>query len=535
MKKLFLVLILLISLTVPVFSEEPQDLEGAVLALETTSEEQENKIELTIRKTTYELEVYDQTMILLETSGEGQLEFESLDPSIVSVDATGYMRAISSGSTDIIIRFVPSQGESLSETISVQVLRDDGAILLKETEFYLIRDLYFDVAYSLEGSIEEGELIWESSKPSVASVENGRVTGKSIGSTTIRVSSKEVSASMNVYVTAPLQALAYNPEKLDMILGEETELPPLVYAPYDTTTSKEASVKIVDPTILELSNNKITALKVGQTKVIAEINGVFGELVVNVRPEKNKKGANIITLKTESQDQNQISFKAPDLALYEKELYSINLPLTETLEFLDTRDEGDIFIILDDSLYSNDMKKIDELVLAQEIMEKLEGKLIRIHLLNQNNQPKVIYEFKHGAESVLDLKFTVKELKESDSLYSLVNTKVYHASFASKEGFPPLTSVKIPAQATDAHYKQLHFIYQVKNNALSENNQEVSIDSQDYLNIELEGSSYLITLSKVSTVDDSKVIVTLSIVLFLSLLSGLLFYYYKAHYINKKV
>lgn len=535
MKKLFLILILLISLTVPVFSEEPQALEGAVLAQANTNTEEENKIELTVSKKTYELEADNQSLILFQTSGEGQLEFESKDPSIVSVDASGYMRPVSAGSTEIIIRFVSSQGESLSETIAVTVLSDEGAILLKETEFYLIRDLYFDVAYTLEGPIQPSELIWESSKPSVASVENGRVTGKSIGSTTIRVSSGDAVASMSVYVTAPLQALAYNPEKIEMVLGQESELPPLVYAPYDTTSSKEASVKVMDPSILQLTNNTITALKIGQTKVIADINGVLGELTVIVRPEKNKRGANLITLKTESQDQDQISFKAPDLSLYDKELYSIHLPLEETLKFLETRDEADIFIILDDSLYGNDMKKIDELVLDQKIMENFTGKLIRIHLLNQNNQPKMIYEFKNGATNELDLKFTVKELKENDPLYALVKTKVYYASFSSKTGFPALTSAKIPAQATDAHYKQLHFIYQVKNNVLSENNQEVSIDSQDYLNIDLEGNSYLITLSKVSNVDDSKVIITLSIVLFLSLMSGLLFYYYKAHYINKKV
>lgn len=530
MGKVIMVVLLSLSTLMPVFSEESHLDDKVITIVDEKVEEEKEVRELVINKKSYDLDVYSRKQLSIDSYSEGgQLSFISLDPKIVSVDDEGFMVASSPGKTSIEVRLSFPEEDDLLETISVQVLQDDGLINFKESEFFLIRDLYFDVEYSLEGNIKPQELIWESSNPSVAGVENGRVNGLKIGTTRITASAKDVSASMEVTVTAPLKGLAFNPDKIEMIIGEEKELPSIVYAPYDTTTAKNPIFSINDDEVVVLDGTVLQAQKVGETKVFAKINDIVTELSIIVRPDKNSRDADVLTLMIESQDEDQITFRNPDLSLYQNNYFSLHLPVEETLAFLEDKKTADILIVLDDILYAEDMKAIDEMMIEQEIVALFEGKDIRIHLLNKDNIPEIVYEFSHGSENNINLKYNVNELVENDELFSLVQTQAYHLFFDNNEGFPEKTVAKVPAKATGSHYKLLHFVYEVKDQELSDTNQELTIDSQDYLNIDLTGDNYLITLSKVSNVNDSKVIVTLSVILFISLLSGVLFYYYKAH------
>lgn len=548
MNKLLLVFALLFSTIVPVSSEELQDIDEKNVAVVEEGEDEntqedvesdpESQVELIINTKSYQVEVFSSSKINFVNDGESTYSFISLNPKIATVDSQGYINGVSVGKTEIEIKLTPKLGEPITEKVTVEVFGiepNPGSIKFTESEFFLIRDLYFEVEYLLEGGLDSSSLIWESSRPSVAEVENGRVTGLEIGSTIITAYSGDASASMEVYVSAPLKNLAYNPEHLEMLVGESKDLPSLVYAPYDTTTDQAPVISVEDPTIVALENNVIIAKSVGKTIIRAAINDIVAELSIEVRPEKSESGANIITMQIESIQGEQITFKTSDLSLYNHQLFSIVFPIKETLDFMKDKTEMDFFIVLDDSMYSKDMKKIDEIILAEEIMRELGDKTMRVHLLNQNNVPMFIYEFHQGHNLALNLKHSVYEVQEKDPLFSLVNTMAYHVSFKNNGNFPEGTIVKIPAQATDSHYKQLHFVYQVKNNKLVDTDQEIMIDSQDYLNLEVTGESYLITLSKVSKTNDSGVIVTLSIVLFGVLISGIGVYYYKVYYKNKKV
>ena len=543
MGKVITVFFLLTSTITPVLSQESESLDtnetNFVVVEEKTTKEttQEDALEeeevestLIINKKSYELEVHSSKRITIdEVSETGELSFTSLDPKIVSVDNAGTMNALSSGKTSIEIRLSLEGQDDLVELVSVEVLKESGVVRFKEAEFFLIRTLYFDVAYKLEGNIKASELIWESSDPSIASVENGRVTGLKLGTAKITASSHDSSASMTVHVTAPLKSLAFNPETIEMFIGEEKSLPGLVYAPYDTTTAKDPVFTVEDDGVVELDGTTLHANKVGETKITASINDVKTELKVLVRPNKNSRDADILTLNIDSQDEEQITFTNPDLSNHDNNYFSVNLPIEETVEYLKDKQSADIFIMLEDSFYYDGMKAMDELIIDQAIMEMFEGKDIRIHLLNKNNVPQIVYEFSEASSHSINLKYSVNELDEKDELFSLVQTQAYQVIFENDLGFPNKTVAKIPALALDSHFKQLHFIYEVRNKELVDTEQELTIDSNDYLNVELESNHYLITLSKVSNVNDSKVIVTLSLVLFTSLISGVLFYYYKTH------
>lgn len=544
MGKVVMVFFLLMSTIAPVFSQESEtedSNEPKLTAREETEEtneevsdqDEEETIEarLMVSKQSYTLEAHSSIQISIdEVSEQDKLSFKSKDSKIVSVDDAGFMNALSAGETSVEIRLNLEDEDDLVENISIKVLEESGRVKFKSSEFFLIRDLYFDVDYVLEGNIKASELIWESSDPSIAAVENGRVTGLKLGSATITASSADSLASMKVYVSAPLKSLAFNPDRLEMIIGDQTELPSLVYAPYDTTTNKNPVFTLEkDNGVVELDGKTLRAKKVGESTIKASIGEIVTELTILVRPDKNSRDADLITLNIESQDQEQITFVNPDLSVYKNKYFSINLPTEESIEFLRDKDSADIFIMLDDILFDDDMKAIDEMIIDKEIMEVFEGKDVRVHLLNQKNKPQIVYEFSQAHHQAVNLKVIVNDIDEKDDLFALVQTQAYQVLFNNLEGFPQGTVAKIPAEKLDSHLKQLHFVYEVKNKSLIDTGQELSIDSKNYLNVELNGDHYLITLSKVSSVNDSKVIVTLSLILFTSLISGVLFYYHKTH------
>ncbi len=516
----------------PVFANESKKESNLLETQLAAVDKEEDKNPIKINKREYTLEAYSSVPIEYELEGEGNLQFKSLDEAIVTVNNAGLMSSVSSGTTEVVVSFENKEGIH-EEKVKVNVLEDKGKISFNKEKFYLIRDLYFDIDYKLEGGIKAHEIIWESSNPSVARVENGRVYGQSIGKTLITASARNASASMEVHVTVPLKGMAFNPEKIEMYLGEEVDIPSLVYVPYDTTSSKSANISLVDGDILSIENNKIIAKQVGTGIIRAQINEIVADLEVTVLPKKNQRGADLLELLVESKDEKQMTLHIPDLSIYgDSNLFAISLPSEETIEFIEDKDTADIFLVLEDKFYSNNMERIDELVISKEIMEKMNKKEINFHLLNQGNIPKAVYTFKNSMASDINLKYSLDMIDDHDELFALTKTKAYHLQFMNKNGFPAGTELKIPAQLLGNNYKQLHFVYHLEDYELQDTQQELMIDSSDYLNVNVSHDDYIITLTKVASTDDSKIIITLSIILFITLLSGFGFYYYKSH--NKK-
>ncbi|CAM3662162.1 Ig-like domain-containing protein [Erysipelothrix urinaevulpis] len=487
---------------------------------------------LTIKKKKYTLEAFSSVPLEVETKGNGALRYKSENTAVVTVDNAGLMSAVSEGSTNVLVLY-DYNGEIYEEEVSVTVLADKGSISFAKKEFFLIRGLSFDIEYKLDGGIKAHEIIWESSNPKVARVENGRVYGQGIGTATISASVRNVVAKMEVHVTVPLKGLEFNPTDIEIAVGETLEIPSLVYVPYDTTTKKSAKYSIEDPNIVSLDNQVITANKVGTTKIFAQINEVIAELNIKVMPKKSISGAHLVELTQESVNEQQITYHIPDMDIYGEGEFALSLPVDETIEFLKDKEKTDIFILLEDKMYRDNMKMIDQMIIDEKIMMAIKNQKVNVHLLNSTNLPVATYTFENSISSDIDLKYSLENVDEKDELYALTKTKTYYLKFKNKNGFPAKTTVKLPAAMMGNHYKQLHFIYEMSGKELLDTHQEVMIDHADLLEIDIVNSDYLITFKKIAQTDDSTVIKVLSIALFVSLLSGFGIYYTKAHYKKK--
>lgn len=479
-----------------------------------------SRLEYTIEKDATVKLVYN----LEENAG---IKFSSKDPSIVSVDEHGTIQGRKAGNTTLTLT-VEKDDRKEEYEITIIVFERTGSVKFEYKEINLSRDHSYKMPYKIEGNVSDQELIWESDNPSIASVENGTITGHKIGTTQIHVSAPNTRDTVIVRVVAPLRELVFNPESMKLTVGHEKEMADLVFVPYDTTTSKDVEYVIEDDTIVSIKDNRVKALKAGTTNIVAKIGDVSATMAVEVEPQLTESGSNIVEMKIEDLENGQMVLFHDDLSQYKANTFALKLPTRDIVTYLNENDSLDLIIVLHDKLYEEGMKKIEVFELSEQIMALLNDKTLNVHLLNQANKPMMIYEFNSSQSKAMDLRFNISKMSEMELNQYNIKGNAYSLLFKNKYGFPLGTVVRIPAEKIDAHFNQLHFIYEIAKDELVDTNQAIAIDSQDYLELEVSENNYVITLTKISAKSDAKVIATLSVVL-LILLGAFGFAYFKKH------
>ena len=125
-------------------------------------------------------------------------------------------------------------------------------------------------------------VIWESSDELIATVVDGAVTGKSVGTATITAKAGEQSATCTVTVSKiPVSSITINGAKPTLVEGDTLILTATITpsdASYKTVTwtSSNGTVATVD------QNGKVTAKSVGTAKIKATADGVTAECTITV-------------------------------------------------------------------------------------------------------------------------------------------------------------------------------------------------------------------------------------------------------------
>ncbi|MCR2807455.1 Ig-like domain-containing protein [Paenibacillus soyae] len=150
---------------------------------------------------------------------------------------------------------------------------------------------------------------WTSSDVTVATVAQGKVTPKAIGTTKITVSYRGVSRSIDVTVYPSITKLKAEKTTIDGFKGIEGELPKITGTTFDGSSvdvSKLVKWTVSDDEIAELEDGVWTAKKLGETTFTGTLQGMKVEvdLVVHLKP---------IKLLAEAKDVSIILGKASDL------------------------------------------------------------------------------------------------------------------------------------------------------------------------------------------------------------------------------
>lgn len=189
------------------------------------------------------------------------------DESIAVVDK-GRVSGIASGKT--IIRAIYGNKEAVSN-VKV-VLPVTSLNIEKESLKININDTSIIKTTIMPEEASNQELNWESSNPSIATVDNGTVKGISEGTTIITASIDGKKVTCEVKVMIPADSIKLNKTKINLKKGASETLSATISPSYvtDNTITWTSS----DEKIVKVDNNgKVTGMKTGKATITAEING----------------------------------------------------------------------------------------------------------------------------------------------------------------------------------------------------------------------------------------------------------------------
>lgn len=234
-------------------------------------------------------------------------KWTSANTKVVTVQK-GVVTAVGAGKTTITVSHL-----GVTDTLNVVVRTPYQSIKLSpEKEFHMqLQDEPLQIQAEVLDNQNKSENItsvgeWTSSDVAVATVSQGKVTPKGVGTTKITVSHKGISRSIDVTVYPSIKKLKVEKSEIDGFKGITGELPKVTATTFDGSTidvSKLVKWKVSDKDIAELDGSKWTAKALGETTFTASVQDFKAKvkLTVHLKPVKliaETKDMSIITGKT---------------------------------------------------------------------------------------------------------------------------------------------------------------------------------------------------------------------------------------------
>lgn len=185
-----------------------------------------------------------------------------------------------SASIDVVVR-TPYQSIRLTPEKEFHMLLQDSPLNIR-AEVLSNSNVSYDATLLAD---------WTSSNVVVATVSNGVVVPKEIGTTKITASYKGVSRSIDVQVYPSINKLTIENKTIDGFGGTSGELPTVMGTTFDGTkvdVSKLVKWHSSNNTVAEIKDGKWKANEIGETALIATLGHMSAEtkLIVHVKPLK---------------------------------------------------------------------------------------------------------------------------------------------------------------------------------------------------------------------------------------------------------
>lgn len=156
-------------------------------------------------------------------------------------------------------------------TLIAPIKVDAEGISLNKSSILLDVGYSETLKYTLDTGLNSSDVVWKSSNPEIAIVENGKVTAVSKGSTIITASIDGKSSTCRVTVSAdyiPVTDIILSESDVNILLGTSETLKATI-SPNDAT-NKDVTWTSSDPSVATIdSYGRITAKKLGTTTITA--------------------------------------------------------------------------------------------------------------------------------------------------------------------------------------------------------------------------------------------------------------------------
>ena len=242
-----------------------------------------------------------------DTTDSKLLSWESEDPTIAIVSATGNVTAKGAGTTTITV----SAENGVSASCEVTVKSPITAVRLSQTDMTLERGTSQQLRTMIEpvDTTDDRTLSWSSSVPSVAMVDDeGNVTALSEGYAIIRVETsngKTATCTVQVVETqeAPITGVSLDQENVTLAEGENTTLNATI-TPSDTTDDRTLIWSSDAPEVAVVNGGVVTAIAPGTATItVTTSNGLSDSCVITVEPKE-------IAIDSVSLDHSELTLKA---------------------------------------------------------------------------------------------------------------------------------------------------------------------------------------------------------------------------------
>lgn len=228
------------------------------------------------------IEIVPQTLTLTEgNSGKLEVAFnpnnatdksvtwQSSNSNIVTVDSSGNLKAISSGTATITATSNDGGYTSSSKIIVKALDKSLKGISLNKAELNIVVGESDNLSVNYNPSYASNkEVTWESSNTEVATVENGKVVAKTPGNAEIKVTSKEgnyqATCKVNV-LSPPIESIKFEYEEYMASVGTTITLKTI--STPENTIINDPIWTSSDETVATIVDGELTALQVGKTTI----------------------------------------------------------------------------------------------------------------------------------------------------------------------------------------------------------------------------------------------------------------------------
>ena len=248
---------------------------------------------ITLNKTTLSLYTGDSESLIANVlpndATDKTVIWTSSNPGVAVVSG-GKVTAVKAGTTTINATTKDGgKKATCTVTVTTKIIKVTSVSLSNISLSLLVGDVKTIRAYILPEEATNQNVTWTSSNPSVATVDNGKITAKSVGTTIVTVITVDGQKTANCTVTVSKKSIdvisiSLTNTTLSMDVGDSKTINAIIN-PTDATNQSISWISS-NPSVATVDNGKITAIKEGTTKITAtSVNGKMAICDVTV----NKK------------------------------------------------------------------------------------------------------------------------------------------------------------------------------------------------------------------------------------------------------
>lgn len=239
---------------------------------------------ITLDKTSLSMQVGDTETLTAtikpEDATDKTIVWTSSDEAVVSV-SNGKITALKSGKATITAK----SGTCSADCVVTISVNTESIILDKTTLSLAVGESAILTATVKPDDATDKTVTWSSSDESVVKVDNGKVTARKSGTSTVSAKCGGKTAECVVTVTVPVSSVTLDKTTLSLAVGESATLTATVKP--DDATDKTVTWSSSDESVVKVDNGKVTALTTGQARITAVIGNITASCDITVYQSDN--------------------------------------------------------------------------------------------------------------------------------------------------------------------------------------------------------------------------------------------------------